>query len=84
MLLSDRMGAERIILTHFSQRYPKVPVFEACYTEQTCIAFDLMSVPFNRLVMLPRLTPAFQYLFPAAANEPEQGAENYSSDEDMD
>ena len=37
-------GAYRTILTHFSQRYPKIPVVDQSFQESTCIAFDLMSV----------------------------------------
>lgn len=37
-------GAYRTILTHFSQRYPKIPVIDASFAASTCIAFDLMSV----------------------------------------
>ena len=37
-------GAYRTILTHFSQRYPKIPKIDASFSSSTCIAFDLMSV----------------------------------------
>ena len=37
-------GAYRTLLTHFSQRYPKIPVFDASFASSTCIAFDLMTV----------------------------------------
>lgn len=37
-------GAYRTILTHFSQRYPKIPKIEKSFLATTCIAFDLMSV----------------------------------------
>ncbi|KAI3879587.1 hypothetical protein MKW92_017985 [Papaver armeniacum] len=37
-------GAYRIILTHFSQRYPKIPVFDETHMHKTCIGFDMMSV----------------------------------------
>jgi ribonuclease Z len=37
-------GAYRTILTHFSQRYPKIPVVDDSFQDSTCIAFDLMSV----------------------------------------
>ena len=55
--------AYRTVLTHFSQRYPKVPVFDDCYTERTGVAFDLMSVDFADLPVLPRLLPAVKALF---------------------
>ena len=53
----------RTILTHFSQRYPKIPVFDASYTERTFVAFDLMSVDFSTLPRLPKLLPAVRSLF---------------------
>ncbi len=68
------MGTERIILTHFSQRYPKVPVFDACFSEQTSIAFDLMRVAFNQLQQLPLLTGAYQELFPVPAEDDDETA----------
>ncbi len=37
-------GAYRTLLTHFSQRYPKIPVIDASFAASTCIAFDLMSL----------------------------------------
>lgn len=56
-------GVYRIILTHFSQRYPKIPVFDESYTNKTCIAFDMMSVNLADLPVLPKLLPALKMLF---------------------
>lgn len=56
-------GVYRIILTHFSQRYPKIPVFDDSYTDRTCIAFDMMSVNLADLPLLPKLLPALKMLF---------------------
>ena len=53
----------RTILTHFSQRYPKIPVFDESYTARTTVAFDLMNVDFADLPSLPRLLPAVRSLF---------------------
>ncbi len=36
--------AYRTLLSHFSQRYPKIPTIDASFAASTCIAFDLMSV----------------------------------------
>ena len=38
------MNAELIMLNHFSQRYPKIPVFSEKFTKHTGIAFDHMRV----------------------------------------
>ncbi|MFS8000146.1 putative ribonuclease Z [Helianthus anomalus] len=62
-------GAYRIILTHFSQRYPKIPVFDdESHMHKTCIAFDMMSVNFADLHVLPRVLPYLKLLFKNETN----------------
>ncbi|EFJ13513.1 hypothetical protein SELMODRAFT_122306, partial [Selaginella moellendorffii] len=56
-------GAYRTILTHFSQRYPQIPVFDASYNDRTCIAFDMMSVNLVDLPLLPKLVPVMKLMF---------------------
>ncbi|CAM8983003.1 unnamed protein product [Rhodiola kirilowii] len=56
-------GAYRIILTHFSQRYPKIPVFDEAHMHKTCIAFDMMSVNIVDLPVLPKILPYLKLLF---------------------
>lgn len=56
-------GAYRTILTHFSQRYPKVPVFNDSFQASTCIAFDLMSVNLADLERLPLTTKPLKLMF---------------------
>ena len=56
-------GVYRVILTHFSQRYPKIPILSDNYTSHACIAFDMMSVNLVDLPLVPRLLPAFKTLF---------------------
>lgn len=58
-----KMGAYRIILTHFSQRYPKIPVFDKSFTEITSIAFDMMVVNFKHLYHLPKILAPVQEIF---------------------
>ncbi|KAI3896007.1 hypothetical protein MKW92_017970 [Papaver armeniacum] len=58
-----RDGAYRVILTHFSQRYPKIPVFDEEHAHKTCIAFDLMSVNIADLPVLPKILPQLKLLF---------------------
>ncbi|XP_060671476.1 tRNAse Z TRZ4, mitochondrial isoform X3 [Ziziphus jujuba] len=55
--------AYRIILTHFSQRYPKIPEFDETHMHNTCIAFDMMSVNIADLPVLPKVLPFFKLLF---------------------
>lgn len=61
--VGDSAGAYRIILTHFSQRYPKIPVFDEAHMHKTSIAFDMMSVNLADLPMLPRVLPYLKLLF---------------------
>lgn len=56
------------MLTHFSQRYPKIPVIDDNFSGQVAVAFDLMTVRLSDIPRLPLLTPAVKMLFeePAA------------------
>ena len=45
--VGKQMKAELIMLNHFSQRYPKIPVFSEQFTDCTGIAFDHMRVRFS-------------------------------------
>lgn len=63
MEVGTSAGAYRIILTHFSQRYPKIPSFDEINLEKACIAFDLMSVNLADLHLLPRILPYLKLLF---------------------
>ncbi|VFQ66689.1 unnamed protein product [Cuscuta campestris] len=57
-------GVYRIILTHFSQRYPKLPMFDNTHMKhKTCVAFDLMSVNLKYLHVLPQIMPYLTLLF---------------------
>ena len=42
--VGHKAKAYRTLLTHFSQRYPKIPVIDPSFQTTTCIAFDLMTV----------------------------------------
>jgi hypothetical protein len=57
------MKAYRIILSHFSQRYPKIPVFDTTYEDRICIASDFMTINFKDLQTLPSLLPSLRCLF---------------------
>ncbi|KAL8465946.1 hypothetical protein ACS0TY_035159 [Phlomoides rotata] len=61
--VGNSAGAYRIILTHFSQRYPKIPVFDESHMHKTCIAFDMMSVNLADIHVLPRVLPYLKLLF---------------------
>ncbi|KAF9607085.1 hypothetical protein IFM89_032201 [Coptis chinensis] len=61
--VGDSADAYRIILTHFSKRYPKIPVFDETYMHKTCIAFDFMSINIADLPVLPKVLPFLKFLF---------------------
>ena len=42
--MGHKAKSYRTLLTHFSQRYPKIPVIDPSFQTSTCIAFDLMTV----------------------------------------
>lgn len=68
-ICANKMGAWRTILTHFSQRYPKIPLLNEAVVanlshSRAAVAFDLMCVDFSRLEELPRIVPNLQQLFP--------------------
>jgi len=63
------------ILTHFSQRYPKVPSFNgdtgiaSAKGQNAMIAFDLMRVDFKNLRRIPSLLPNVRELFEEEEDE---------------
>ncbi|OMO69077.1 zinc phosphodiesterase ELAC protein 2-like protein [Corchorus olitorius] len=61
--VGDSAAAYRIILTHFSQRYPKVPALDETSMQKTCIAFDFMSINIADLPVLPKVIPYLKLLF---------------------
>lgn len=70
-----KMGAHRTILTHFSQRYPKLPVLPVANGDKllggggVCVAFDSMRLQFPALAWTPALLPALQCIFPPELDE---------------
>jgi ribonuclease Z len=67
------MECKCVVLTHFSQRYPKIPPIPT----QTCgedtfpiiFAFDFMKLQPHTLFMASKLTPALRLLFPEDSTE---------------
>lgn len=78
---ADEMGAWRTVLTHFSQRYPRIPkmggeVAKRLRDGRAAVAMDLMHVDFTRLEELPRVVPALRDSFPEEyPEEADAGAE---------
>jgi ribonuclease Z len=53
--IGQQANAKHILLTHFSQRYPKIPPLLSTELEKkVMIAFDLLSLPLNKL-LVPQL-----------------------------
>jgi ribonuclease Z len=52
----------RVIMTHFSQRYPKLPAMSEKLTGREAVAFDLMSVNLADLDRLPLLLKPLELL----------------------
>ena len=68
------MGAEAILLTHFSQRYPKIPTLDTGH-KKVSVAFDLMSVTWPRLQTLPNVVPLLSHIFEEQRVESEKTKE---------
>ena len=66
------MNAQSVLLTHFSQRYPKVPIFTDDHGT-VGISFDLMEVTIGDLYKLPKYVRALKILY---ADECEEAKEN--------
>lgn len=65
------MDAFRVILTHFSQRYPSMPPLTGSDfgATRTILAFDYMGVSFADLLWAPKLTAILSEVFPATQAE---------------
>lgn len=61
--IGKRMRAFRTLLTHFSQRYPKVPPLEEVTADgSAACAFDLMCINLADVAGLPAMMPAIEEL----------------------
>lgn len=56
-----KMNAKAILLTHFSARYPKIPVIKS--GAQVCVGYDLMTVKPEQLPSLHRLLPILHAMY---------------------
>ncbi|GFY59139.1 zinc phosphodiesterase ELAC protein 2 [Trichonephila inaurata madagascariensis] len=61
--VGEDMNAKYTILTHFSQRYAKVPLFTENFHALVGCAFDNMKVRPNEMYILPLLIPILNSLF---------------------
>jgi ribonuclease Z len=59
-----RMSARTCVLTHFSQRYPAMPVLPDTLAGRVAVSFDLMSVSFDHISWASESIPTLKELFP--------------------
>lgn len=78
------MNAYRLILTHFSQRYPSVPSIPLEGKDYVLLAFDFMRIHFQDLLWAPAIMPALVEAFPPSGNENEndENEENENENEE--
>ncbi|XP_055939624.1 zinc phosphodiesterase ELAC protein 2-like isoform X2 [Argiope bruennichi] len=67
--IAKEMNAQYTILTHFSQRYAKVPLFNENFHSLIGCAFDNMKIRPCELYILPLLIPALNSLFAETVEE---------------
>ncbi|XP_066140566.1 ribonuclease Z, mitochondrial [Euwallacea fornicatus] len=61
--IGQDMNAKHIVLTHFSQRYAKLPRFNDNFGNNVSIAFDNMQVKLDELPLVPLFYPALKIMF---------------------
>jgi len=60
--IADKMNAKSVLLTHFSQRYAKLPIMKT--NTPVAVAFDHMRVHLDDVPKISKLLPKLQMLFP--------------------
>eukprot|EP00536_Pseudo-nitzschia_multiseries_P004462 jgi/Psemu1/253636/estExt_Genewise1Plus.C_740055 len=79
--VAKEMNAKTTILTHFSQRYPKIPVLsDTCGTQSIIHAFDFMTVTPSNIALASKLTPALQLLYPDESDDAKENETTEMSD----
>ena len=63
--IAAKMRAKFTMLSHFSARYPRIPVLSDRLLEAKTvgIAMDHMRIPFNKRFLAPPLLPLFRTIF---------------------
>lgn len=69
IIMGKKMQAKFTLLTHFSQRYAKLPRLPDEVGQTVGIAFDNMEVRVGELGVLPLLYPALKIMFAEACDE---------------
>ena len=61
--IGRKMNAKFTLLTHFSQRYAKIPLLSNALPTDVGIAFDNMRVRLSDLSQIPPMLPALKLMF---------------------
>ncbi|KAL7526675.1 hypothetical protein ACHAXR_002120, partial [Thalassiosira sp. AJA248-18] len=73
--IASKMNAKSLVLTHFSQRYPKIPPLKKTKDEgktkeiPIAFAFDFMRLTPNTIGLAAELTPALRLLYPREGDD---------------
>ncbi|XP_048248471.1 zinc phosphodiesterase ELAC protein 2-like [Haliotis rufescens] len=70
--IGHQMEAKFTLLTHFSQRYAKLPLVSGKFTDKVGFAFDNMRVTLSDLPLLPLFTEAMKAIFADHYNDMEE------------
>ena len=77
--VASKMNAKSLVLTHFSQRYPKIPPLkeindreQATETIPIAFAFDFLRLTPNTVKLAAELTPALRLLYPREGDDEEE------------
>ncbi|KAG0198567.1 Zinc phosphodiesterase ELAC protein 2 [Mortierella sp. GBA30] len=82
IMVGEGMEAKFTLLTHFSQRYPKIPRFDSEDKSTVIgICFDLMSVRLGEISRLSKFLPALQVLYSPQSDEAQEGEEENQDSE---
>lgn len=73
--VGSRMGAKTIVLTHFSQRYPRVPVLDTERAQHFCVAFDGMVLNNATVGVLPSAARILSQVLESKTEEEDDDAQ---------
>lgn len=83
--VSNKMNARKLILTHFSQRYPKLPQLDNnidVMAREFCFAFDSMIVDYEKIGEQQRIFPLLNKAF-VEEKEEEEDVDDVESVQDL-
>lgn len=79
LAIGRRMRAGEVVLTHFSQRYPRVPVLEAGYDPDFSVAFDGMVLNGMTYAVLPAAASLLSQLLERTTEDEDGGSPEISA-----